>query len=223
MFNREVVSNNKELEYIHKAVQGDHDAFRHLVLAYEAPVLAYLQSILGDWENARDIAQETFIAAFYALPSWQPPELLNHPVSISQKERQSSRSIVDHPLAPWLYRIATNHALTFLKQQGRRKRTVPLHIKHHAHAGQGNETVGQPQASVEPWEDRYVVRELLHEALSQLSEDDALCITLRFIADERYAEIAGRLGMTKEAVRKRVARGLVVLRSVYKTLDLEKQ
>lgn len=224
MFNGQIVSNSKELEYIQKAAHGDQDAFRHLVLAYETPVLTYLQSILGDWENTRDLAQETFIAAFYALPHWQPPELLNHQQTVPQKSGQAARSIMDHPLAPWLYRIATNHALTFLKQQSRRKRAGMLfHVEHHADASQISESVGKPQSFVEAWEDRYIVRELLHEALSQLSEEDALCIVLRFIAGERYTEIAERLGITKEAVRKRVTRGLIVLRSVYKALDREKQ
>jgi RNA polymerase sigma factor (sigma-70 family) len=221
VFNKEVVSHNKELEYIQRAALGDHDAFRHLVLAYEASVLAYLQSMVGDWENARDITQETFIAAFYALPHWQPPEILNQSQPLSQKGKLSSRSTMDHPLAPWLYRIATNHALTFLKQQSRHKRMVPFHSETLADTGHVAEAIMKPRGSVEAWEDRYVMRELLLEALKQLSEDDAVCIVLRFIVGERYAEIAEQLGTTKEAVRKRVTRGLVVLRSVYKALDLE--
>ena len=220
MSSREVVPNNKELEHIQKAAHGDHDAFCHLVLAYETPVLTYLHSILGDWENARDLTQETFIAAFYGLPHWQPPESLNHELPVPQERLQLAHSIIDHPLAPWLYRIATNQARTFLKQQGRRKRAgMPLSTDHHRDRGQMSKSVGRLQASVEAWEDQYAVRELLHEALSQLSVDDAVCIILRFVAGERYAEIAERLGITKEAVRKRVARGLVVLRSIYKALD----
>lgn len=70
-------------------------------------------------------------------------------------------------------------------------------------------------------EDRYVSHELLHEALSRLSEEDALCLVLRFVAGERYAEIGTTLGLTKEAVRKRIARGLIALRSAYKSLDTE--
>ena len=213
MFSRKVDSTNQELEYIQKAAHGDHDAFRQLVLAYETPLLAYLQSLLGNWENARDIAQETFIAAFYALPSWQPPDSLNRPLFLFRKGEQPSQKCREHPLTPWLYRIATNNALTFLKQQGRRKHVVPLLVEHSTDVG----------LVVDAWEDQYIVRELLHEALSQLSEDDALCIALRFLANERYVEIANHLGISKEAVRKPVARGLVVLRSVYQTLSSEKQ
>lgn len=181
-------------------------------------MLTYLYSILGDWENARDLAQETFVAAFYALPSWHPPELLHDQRSSSQNNEQPARTIMEHPLAPWLNRIATNRALTFLKWQGRQKRAVvPIQSERHTDS-QMNESTG----FAESWENRYVVRELLHEALRQLSTDDATCIVLRFVAGERYAEIADHLGITTEAVRKRVARGLVVLRAVYQVLDGEK-
>ena len=208
---KEVVSGNKESEYIQRAALGDHDAFRQLVVGYEMAILTYLHSILGDWENARDVTQETFIAAFYALPHWQPPERLN----------QSSQYVMNHPLAPWLYRIATNRALTFLKQRNRHKAITSLHDEQHADVSQSGGAVIKHGDSVEAWENQYVMREVLHEALSQLAEDDAACIVLRFVDGERYTEIAERLGTTKEAVRKRVTRGLVMLRAAYKSVDLD--
>ncbi|BCL82962.1 RNA polymerase sigma factor [Ktedonobacteria bacterium brp13] len=223
MFDEETVSGNSEHEYIRKAACGDHNAFGKLVLVYETPILTYLQSILGNWENARDLTQETFIAAFYDLPRWQPPEQLHHGQSAAQNSAHTARFSLNHPLAPWLYRIATNQALTFLKQQSRYKRTgIALSPEDHTDTIQISESAKKPQSFVAAWEDRYVVRELLHEALSQLATEDALCIILRFVAGERYTEIADRSGMTKEAVRKRVTRGLVVLRSVYKALEQEK-
>ncbi len=223
MFSGEVVPNNSELEYIQKAAHGDQDAFRHLVLAYETPVLTYLQSMLGDWEDARDLAQETFIAAFYALPRWQLPEALNQQKPVSQEHSQSASSMMDHPLAPWLYRIATNQARDFIRQQSRYKRAgTPLQRVHQTNVSQMYESDSKSQDSSDAWEDRYVVCEMLQEALSQLSDDDAFCIILRFVAAERFAEIADRLGTTKEAVRKRVSRGMVVLRSAYKALDRER-
>ena len=70
-------------------------------------------------------------------------------------------------------------------------------------------------------EDQFVARELLREALSHLSEEDAACLVLHFVAGERYQEIATRLGLTSEAVRKRVSRALSELRRVYASLDKE--
>lgn len=48
-----------------------------------------------------------------------------------------------------------------------------------------------------------------------------MCLVLRFVLKEQYSEIAERLGLTKEAIRKRVTRGLVTLRSAYETLEME--
>ncbi|HEY7349949.1 MAG TPA: sigma-70 region 4 domain-containing protein [Ktedonobacterales bacterium] len=57
--------------------------------------------------------------------------------------------------------------------------------------------------------------------LNRLSREDAACLLLRFVGGERYAEIAARLGISTEAAHKRVGRGLVTLRAVYRQLDRE--
>lgn len=192
-----------ELSLIHQAAHGDHEAFRSLVISYEARLLTYLTQMLGDPDNARDIAQETFVAIFHALPRWQPP-------SITPEDHD-----IAHPLAPWLYRIATNRALSLLRKQAVRLRVHSHHFATALRQGQG-EVIIQ-----ESFEDRYIAHELLREALRHLSEEDAACLVMHFVSGERYAEIAARLGLTSEAVRKRVARALVALRKAYHDLDTE--
>ncbi|WP_151759804.1 RNA polymerase sigma factor [Dictyobacter vulcani] len=188
-----------EFDVIQQAQAGDHEAFRSLVVIYEPPLLAYLWRMLGDRDDAYDIAQETFIAAYYALPRWQAPEQL----------RQE-----EHPLTPWLYRIATNRAFTLLKKQSNLRTLVPQH----------NEDERQDMMETPPempLEERLAVRDLLQEALRHLSEEDALCLVLRFVAGERYAEIATAIGISTEAARKRVTRSLNALRTIYMKLDSE--
>jgi RNA polymerase sigma factor (sigma-70 family) len=70
-------------------------------------------------------------------------------------------------------------------------------------------------------EDRYVQRELLDAALRSLAPEEGACLVLHVVAGERYAEIGARLGMSSEAVRKRVARGITALREAYRALDVE--
>src|SRR5262249_50750577 len=89
-----------ELALAQRAASGDHYAFGLLVRAYEPRLLPYLTQLLGDPETARDAAQETFLSAFQALPQWRPPERVGD---------------ASHPLSPWLYRIATNRALSLLR------------------------------------------------------------------------------------------------------------
>ncbi len=197
-----------EMELIQRASCGDHDAYRRLVLAYEAKLLAYLTNLLGDRENARDIAQETFISAFHALPRWKPPET-REIWNISDQTRETQRQM----LAPWLYRIATNRALNLLNRQ-------PVYMRLHEYDSERELKRGRME-NESTLEERIVARELLREALSQLTELDAACLVLRFVSSASYAEIATQLDITKEAARKRVTRGLTALRSAYKTLDME--
>ena len=68
-----------ELILIRQAALGDHEAFRNLVVSYEARLLTYLTQMLGDPDNARDVAQETFVAIFHAPhPRLLPPLHLPH-------------------------------------------------------------------------------------------------------------------------------------------------
>ncbi len=182
---------SREMDAIHHAIHGDQAAFRMLVQLYEQRLIAYLTQMLGDHELARDLTQETFVAAYRALPRWQPPE-----------------TPTASPLAPWLYRIATNRALSLIRQ-------------HHTEAMSWDAVrVPFPTPGI-GLEDQVVARILLRQALESLSDDDAACLVLHFVAGERYGEIATRLGLTGEAVRKRVARGLVALRAAYLALDTE--
>jgi RNA polymerase sigma-70 factor (ECF subfamily) len=185
-----------EMNLATRAARGDHDAFRLIVLAYEARLVAYLAQMLGDGETARDVAQETFLAAYRALPRWRLPEAA------------TGEPMVAHPLSPWLYRIATNRALSLLRS--RPAAAVPS----------GARAPAMPTAPSQ-LEERTAARDLLRAALGHLTEEDAACLVLHYVAGERYAEIAARLGLTSEAVRKRVSRGLVVLRAAYRALDVE--
>ncbi len=213
----------EELVWIQRASRGDHEAFRCLVLSYETHLLAYLFRLLGNWDDAHDVAQETFVAAFFALPRWKPMKQ----TSDSDTEQRKKNGVPTeynteelHPLAPWLYRIATNRALTLLK-----KRTAYSSLADGAREEQlqdeRNASLVDQQERGMTLEDRYTARELLSEALRHLSQEDATCLVLRLVFDEQYSEIAAQMNLTKEAVRKRISRGLITLRAAYKALDME--
>ncbi len=182
----------EEVALAWRAAHGDDAAFHAIVASYQDRLLLFLIQMIGDVERARDILQDTFMAAFRALPTWRP--MAAH----------------DHPLAPWLYRIATNCAMSYFRaDKQERSQIIASPIESQTHP------------SSVAWEDRFVARELLRQALTALDEDDAACLVLHFVAGERYGEIATRMGLTSEAVRKRVARALVALRTAYAALDVE--
>ncbi len=196
-----------ELAVIQRAAAGDHAAFRLLVVGYESRLLAYLTHMLGDAEAARDVAQETFLAAYRALPRWRPLE--HQPGGGLDFPGGSAEGGGLSLLSPWLYRIATNRALSLLRSR-------PI-MSHSTEAAQHEPA----HARHDVLEERVAARELLMAALRQLSEEDAACLVLHFVAGERYGEIGERLGLSSEAVRKRVSRALDALRTAYRALDVE--
>lgn len=212
---QQISDSDDELALIERAARGDAEAFRYLVVFYEGRLIAYLTQMLGgDRENARDIAQETFIAVYQTLPYWRPSSSIDG----GSDEAQSSRSGTGAQLlAPWLYRIATNRALSLLRKQDVRRRVHSTAESRSINRGTAFEHDGQQPS----FEDSSIAREMLRVALSTLAEDDAACLVLHYVSGERYGEIAARLGMSSEAVRKRVSRALIALRKAYRLLDTE--
>jgi len=88
------------------ARRGSEAAFAALFERFQTPIVNYLYRLMDDWEVANDLAQDTFLKAYSALP--------NTDASLQ--------------ISPWLYRIATNTALDSLR---RRKRItwVPFKIE----------------------------------------------------------------------------------------------
>ena len=77
-----------------RARAGDHIAFTALFARYNVPICRYLARLVGDDDLGCDLAQDTFLAAWRALPG------------IAEDSR----------FAPWLYRIATNLARSHLRR-----------------------------------------------------------------------------------------------------------
>ena len=75
--------------------RGNHGAFEALVDRYNSRLLAFCRHMLGSREDAEDVLQEVFAAAFNAVCA--DDRLLN--------------------VRPWLYRIARNRSLNHLRRQ----------------------------------------------------------------------------------------------------------
>ncbi|MBI2952463.1 sigma-70 family RNA polymerase sigma factor [bacterium] len=87
-----------ERALILKAQKGDQRAFECLVSRYDRRVLGLACDMVGHPEDAQDVFQETFLAAYRALPGFR----------------------MDSDFFTWLYRIAVNKALTFRRSRVRR-------------------------------------------------------------------------------------------------------
>ncbi len=102
----------------------------------------------------------------------------------------------------WLYRIATNNAL----QYRRRKRLLAFIPFVRA---------GNPDSPVADPVDRADEKMAIEKAMRKVPKEQRICMVLHFVEGFRYREIAETLGISEEAVRKRVARGSRNFRQVY--------
>src|SRR5258708_12587931 len=87
-----------------RARAGDEQACRELTDPYRSELLLHCYQILGSVADAEDMLQETLLAAWRGLKSFEG--------------RASLRS--------WLHKIAANGCLNALRDRGRRPREVPL-------------------------------------------------------------------------------------------------
>lgn len=93
-----------EQQWIARARHGDADAFEQLVVAYEGPVYRLALRMCGSAEDAREVAQDAFLAAWRGLPAF----------------RGNSR------FSSWLYRLTTNAAIDFLRREKHHLGNLPL-------------------------------------------------------------------------------------------------
>ena len=84
-----------ERELVRLARRGDTAAFDQLVVHHQRVVFNIAYRMTGNRQEAEDVAQETFVKAYQALDRFDP----------------------QRPFAPWLYRIATNTALNWIKRR----------------------------------------------------------------------------------------------------------
>jgi RNA polymerase sigma-70 factor (ECF subfamily) len=86
-----------EPELIRRARQGESPAWTALMRLHQEPIFRYAYLLIGDADEAEDIAQETFIRAYRAL----------------------ERFDTQRPMRPWLLRIAANLASNRRRSLGR--------------------------------------------------------------------------------------------------------
>ena len=158
-----------------------HPDFETLVAAHSAEIFAYLWRMVRDEADAQDCLQEAFLRAYRAF------------------DRLDGRA----QRRAWLYRIATNVALTHLKRRGREAaRRAPL-------------VLDLPDATSSPGE-----AAIQHETLAavaavveRLPERQQAALILRKYQALSYAEIADTLDCSVEAARANVYQAIKKLRN----------
>jgi RNA polymerase sigma-70 factor, ECF subfamily len=179
----------REAALIQRCATGDEAAFAELVAEHQRMVVQLAMNLLGDREEALDLAQDVFIRVFR---------------TIGQFRGQSA-------LRTWIYRIAVNQARNRHRFWRRRRRSDQVSLDAHV------ETHGDFQSGAECGPDRILAqKELaarLQEALDALPFDQRTAIVLREVDGLSYDEIAFSLGVAVGTVKSRLTRARQTLRA----------
>lgn len=173
---REKVEQEKERELVARAQKGDRAAFAALVRAHQDEVYTLARRLVGDPHLASDIAQESLIRAWRALPRFRG----------------------DARLSTWLYRITVNTSWTH-RARARRHQGMPIE-EHYDLAAP--EDADHPVVAGEMLE----LRGRLREALDRLPDGQRQVVVLKDIHGWSHAEIAEATGISITAAKVRLHR-----------------
>ena len=162
-----------EASLIQRAKKGDHEAFSSLVNEHQRYVYNLALRVLKDENEALDLAQETFIRAWTALPNF----------------REQAR------FRTWLYRIVTN--LCYNRLPNLRRSLYELGDDVMEEIPETNTASANPARRLESKE----LREYLYGAVDDLDEHYRLLITLRYQDELSYNEIASTLNLPLGTVK----------------------
>ena len=173
-----------EPEIIQKLQQGNEQAFKQLVDNYHKLVVNTSFGMVHSIEDAEDIAQEVFIEVFRSIQNFR----------------------ADAKLSTWLYRIAVNRSLNFIRDNKRRKwfksfedivkaKNAILESISPSH----RET---PAAELENLQRANI----LHEAIGSLPENQKTAFTLNKYEDLSYKEIAEIMDLSVSSVESLIHR-----------------
>ena len=171
-----------DLALIKRVQQGDRSAFDVLVLKYQARILKLVMRYVRDPSEAMDVAQESFIKAYRAAPSFRG----------------------DSAFYTWLYRITINTAKNYLVAASRR----PLQYDLNADNAEQFENfaklrdIDTPEGLTLSEE----IRQTVNSAIAELPEDLRTAIILREIEGMSYEEIAQTMECPVGTVRSRIFR-----------------
>lgn len=176
------------------AKAGDVAAFEELVEGYQKKIFNLAYRIIGNYDDAGDMAQEALIRIYR---------------SIANFKEQSSFST-------WIYRITTNVCLDEIRKR-KNKKVISLDEEIRMEDGEMKRQFMsddiQPDAAAEQKE----LRTMVNNAINSLPEDQRLVITLRDIQGLSYDEISTVLDCPAGTVKSRISRARQALKNVLST------
>ena len=180
-----------EQELVAQARRGDESAFEALVTENEKRIYNLCRRLTGHQEDAAELTQEAILNAWRGLGRFQG----------------------ESSFSTWLYRLATNACIDFLRKEKRRQSlsmTVSLDDEEEARQVELPDERYAPEGALE----RAEARRAVAEGLERLTLEHRQVLVMREIHGLSYAEIGQVLGLEEGTVKSRIARARGALRKV---------
>jgi RNA polymerase sigma-70 factor (ECF subfamily) len=156
----------EEQDFINNLLSSktQNKAFQQLLQDYQRPLYNHIRNIVLNHDDADDVLQNTFIKIFQNLKNFKG----------------------DSKLFSWMYRIATNEALTFLKQKSKINNISSEILQ--------TKTIDNLEADV--YFDGNEIQLKLQKAIDLLPDKQQLVFKMKYFEELKYEEISAILGTT---------------------------
>jgi RNA polymerase sigma-70 factor (ECF subfamily) len=172
-----------DAECVRRVQQGDTDSFEILVRRHQKSIFNLLYRLLGNYDEAAEVAQEVFLSAYKSIGQFRG----------------------DANFSTWLYRIGLNHASTRRKSlNNTQQRHVPF---------DGTEVVADGAVDPAKSFEHKEMQQRVQEALNSLEPEDARIILLRDLQDVSYEDMAALLDIPVGTVKSRLHRARQALKA----------
>ena len=177
-----------ERELVSRARAGDTAAFEQLMLDNQDRVYTLCLRMTGNREDALDLAQETFLNAWRGLSSFQG----------------------NSSFSTWVYRLASNACIDFLRKRKRRQQGESPHSldDEEAPLPEPADPRGSPEEELEQRE----LRRAVERGLQALPDHHRQVLVMRELSGMSYQEIGAVLDLDLGTVKSRIARARLALK-----------
>ncbi len=171
----------EDQKLVKRAQGGDLEAYDELIRRYQERIYATIYHMTANHEDANDLAQETFIKAYQALKSFKG----------------------DSSFFTWVYRIAVNKTINFLKQ---RKNKTHMSLNDLVFNAEHDPDLVALVSDKTPRRDVNLIelQEKLNGAMQKLSEIHRLVVTLHDVQGLSHEAISKIMGCNTGTVRSRL-------------------
>jgi RNA polymerase sigma-70 factor, ECF subfamily len=157
-------------ELVESVRRGEPGAFETLVRETHRPVYSLVFRIVGNAEDAADVTQDVYLRVWRGLRGFRG----------------------DANFSTWLYRVAANTALTYVKRRAR--------------GGIPTDPTEVPEVATEDGAEQRADAELLEQALAKLAPQQRAVVVLKDVYGWTCEEIGKQMGTTEGAVKVRLFR-----------------